>query len=198
MTEGYQSLTEKEKQTLRLIVRGHDAKSMARHLGLSVHTINERLRCARRKLSVSSSREAARLVLDREDGTPHSPGDKDLGEAGTVPAVGQGDAPEDGRKARLPLAWAIGGMAIMSIILATILLSSTSPGPVPEVAVANIAPDEAGATDYKTLPNQPGDLNARKDQKPTIDSNPVDPSADELPENPTGKRAQRRAAEKKK
>ena len=146
MTEGYQSLTEKEKQTLRLIVRGHDAKSMARHLGLSVHTINERLRCARRKLSVSSSREAARLVLDREDGTPHSPGDKDLGEAGTVPAVGQGDAPEDGRKARLPLAWAIGGMAIMSIILATILLSSTSPGPVPEVAVANIAPDEAGGT----------------------------------------------------
>ena len=34
------ALTEKEKQTLRLIVRGHDAKSVARSLGLSVHTIN--------------------------------------------------------------------------------------------------------------------------------------------------------------
>ncbi|HUF49834.1 MAG TPA: hypothetical protein VMN60_03315 [Longimicrobiales bacterium] len=26
----------------------------------------------------------------------------------------------------------------------------------------NIAPGEAGATDYKNLPNEPGDLNARK------------------------------------
>jgi len=79
MTQGYQALTEKEKQTLRLIVRGHDAKSTARALGLSVHTINERLRDARRKLSVSSSREAARLVLAREGGTPELPGDKTLG-----------------------------------------------------------------------------------------------------------------------
>ena len=39
-----QALTEKEKQTLRLLVIGYDAKSMARHLGLSIHTINERLR----------------------------------------------------------------------------------------------------------------------------------------------------------
>ncbi len=33
--EGYRALTEKEKQTLRLIARGHDAKSSARSLGLS-------------------------------------------------------------------------------------------------------------------------------------------------------------------
>lgn len=60
------ALTEKEKQTLRLIVRGHDAKSTARSLGLSVHTINERLRDARRKIGVSSSREAARLLFEIE------------------------------------------------------------------------------------------------------------------------------------
>ena len=67
------ALTEKEKQTLRLIVCGHDAKSVARSLGLSVHTINERLRDARRKMAVSSSREAARLLLDAEGGArlPH-------------------------------------------------------------------------------------------------------------------------------
>ena len=59
--EAVLALTEKEKQTLRLMVRGHDAKSIARSLGLSVHTINERLRDARRKLAVSSSREAARM-----------------------------------------------------------------------------------------------------------------------------------------
>ena len=64
---GSWALSEKEKQTLRLIVRGHDAKSIARDLGLSVHTINERLRDARRKMAVSSSREAARLLLEVED-----------------------------------------------------------------------------------------------------------------------------------
>ena len=63
MWAGYQALTEKEKQTLRLIVRGHDAKSMARHLGLSIHTVNERLRDARRKLEVSSSRGARYRIL---------------------------------------------------------------------------------------------------------------------------------------
>ena len=46
MSAGYQTLSEKEKQTLRLIVRGYDAKSLARHLGLSIHTVNERLRDA--------------------------------------------------------------------------------------------------------------------------------------------------------
>lgn len=65
-THPIDSLTEKEKQTLRLIVRGHDAKSIARSLNLSVHTINERLREARRKMAVSSSREAARLLMDAE------------------------------------------------------------------------------------------------------------------------------------
>ena len=60
------SLTEKEKQTLRLIVRGYDAKSAARSLDLSVHTINGRLRDVRRKLAVPSSREAARLLLEAE------------------------------------------------------------------------------------------------------------------------------------
>lgn len=79
--DAFPTLTEKEKATLRLIVRGHDAKSIARHQGLSVHTINERLREARRKMAVSSSREAARLLLDAEGGetpaaTPESFGDR--------------------------------------------------------------------------------------------------------------------------
>lgn len=67
---GVEALTDREKQTLRLIVRGHDAKSIARELNLSVHTINERLRDARRKLAVSSSREAARMLLEVEDAPP--------------------------------------------------------------------------------------------------------------------------------
>lgn len=66
MTAAIDQLTEKEKETLRLIVRGHDAKSAAIELDLSVHTINERLRSARRKLDVTSSREAARVLYESE------------------------------------------------------------------------------------------------------------------------------------
>jgi DNA-binding CsgD family transcriptional regulator len=50
------ALNEREKQALRLLLDGHDAKSAAVTLGLSVHTINEYLRQARRKLGVTSSR----------------------------------------------------------------------------------------------------------------------------------------------
>ena len=92
------SLTEKEKQTLRLIVCGHDAKSIARELNLSVHTINERLREARRKMAVSSSREAARLLRQVEDGatTPKRLGDMAIGEALQGASVDQGAAPQPG------------------------------------------------------------------------------------------------------
>jgi DNA-binding CsgD family transcriptional regulator len=81
MTNDYQALTEKEKQTLRLLLAGHDAKSLARSLGLSVHTVNERLRDARRKLSASSSREAARLLLEVEGGGYKSLGDDEMRDA---------------------------------------------------------------------------------------------------------------------
>lgn len=57
-------LTEKELEVLSLIARGHDAKSAARHLHVSTHTIYERLRRAREKVGASNSREAARLVFE--------------------------------------------------------------------------------------------------------------------------------------
>ena len=139
MAQGYQALTEKEKQTLRLIVRGHDAKSLARHLGLSVHTVNERLRDARRKLEVSSSREAARLVLDAEAQTPNSLADKQMGEAAAANAVGEDDAPDTGRGRAHRAAWIIAGVAIMSVILGILALTAVPQGavePVPATAAA--------------------------------------------------------------
>lgn len=114
MPHALQMLSEKEKETLRLMGRGHDAKSMARDLGLSVHTINERLREARRKLSVSSSREAARLLLDSEAATPDSLGDRILGEAGQPGATAQGDTTIEGRPYRTP--WILAGVLLMSLI----------------------------------------------------------------------------------
>ena len=46
MAEGYQALTAKEKEALRLLLGGHDAKSMASQLGLSAHMISARRRDA--------------------------------------------------------------------------------------------------------------------------------------------------------
>lgn len=62
-------LTERERDVLRLLVRGHDVKSIARELSISTTAANERLRSARLKLGVSSSREAAR-ILAAEEGDP--------------------------------------------------------------------------------------------------------------------------------
>ena len=119
MADGYEALSEKERETLRLILHGHDAKSMAAALGLSVHTVNERLRNARRKLDVTSSKEAARLLLERESETPQFFGHKTLGDAdGGAGAEGQD-------RARIPRAAIITGAMLMSVILAALALGLT-------------------------------------------------------------------------
>lgn len=137
MSAGFQALTEKEKQTLRLIVRGHDAKSIARHLDLSVHTVNERLRDARRKLQVSSSREAARLLLDCEDDDPQNLVDKQIGEAGRPPHVEEAAASGPGKGL-------IAGVLLMSIMIGLLALSLTADGTAPSTTT-NVASVDASA-----------------------------------------------------
>jgi DNA-binding CsgD family transcriptional regulator len=123
MTAGYQTLTEKEKATLRLLVNGHDAKSIACSMGLSIHTVNERLRDARRKMSVSSSREAARLAREAERGDPKSVVDEQLGDAST-PVNGRDQAPlTAGALIHRPTVWIAGVIAIISLALAIFALS---------------------------------------------------------------------------
>lgn len=68
---------------MRLLVQGHDIKSIARALAITPTAANERLRTARQKLGVSSSREAARILaaaegapsyyVDKQTGVPISP-----------------------------------------------------------------------------------------------------------------------------
>lgn len=125
------ALTEKEKQTLRLIVRGHDAKSIARSLGLSVHTINERLRDARRKMAVSSSREAARLLLEAEgddfaSSTPHLLGDAEIGEDAADSRGDQGTAPIGGAGRTYRHPWIIAGAILMTFVLSLLALTTLS------------------------------------------------------------------------
>lgn len=154
MTEGYGLLTEKEKETLRLILHGHDAKSMARELGLSVHTVNERLRNARRKLEVTSSKEAARLLLEEEGDAPQFFGHKQLGEAEAGAAAAQA-VPPNARNGR---ALIIGGILLMSLLLAVLALNPSLPfvqseetdGRSFEVATADAEMEEA-ARDWLAL-----------------------------------------------
>jgi DNA-binding CsgD family transcriptional regulator len=60
------SLTDGEREVLRLLTVGHTVKSIAAHLGRSETSINERLRDARRKTGIGSSRELARLLDDQK------------------------------------------------------------------------------------------------------------------------------------
>lgn len=146
MQNGISTLSEREKATLRLLVSGHDAKSIARHLGLSVHTVNERLRNARRKLGVSSSREAARLLFDHEAIGPQLSVDKQLGvapQAQTMPIEAQAD---DWRRRARQRAW-LGGLFIMLGIVTAVSFMVAQDGDAPSVRAPtqSVASESANA-----------------------------------------------------
>lgn len=118
------ALNEREKEALRLLLVGHDAKSIANTLGLSVYTINDRLRDARRKLGVSSSREAARRLAEIDGAAPNLVGAKEIGKAQATIAMERVDEPAAPQSAVHRWAWLTGGMLIMSLIIAAIALST--------------------------------------------------------------------------
>ncbi|NML95377.1 DUF4019 domain-containing protein [Novosphingobium sp. TW-4] len=143
MTGNHLALSEKEKETLRLLLAGHDAKSMARHFGLSVHTVNERLREARRKLAVSSSREAARLLHEIEGQTPQSLGDKALLDAAVQDQEQPFGLPAQQSGHRGRPGWIAGGIAmLLSLTLAAALAVAGGASPVApsSVPAADAAP----------------------------------------------------------
>jgi DNA-binding CsgD family transcriptional regulator len=65
-TTGISHLSDGQKQCLRLVHEGYEAKEIARKLLISHHTVVERLRTARRVLSAQTSREAARMLAVTE------------------------------------------------------------------------------------------------------------------------------------
>ncbi len=154
MAEVIEELTEKEKETLRLILRGHDAKSSAKALDLSVHTINERLRTARRKLCVTSSREAARLLHQHESAAPNSLAYKQLGGEQESPSPNPPTMPEnshtDEQGHRRIGAILIGGGTFMTI---TIAIAYALSSPAASTAVADTANTEI--TPAVTAEDQP-------------------------------------------
>ncbi|MET3710532.1 DNA-binding CsgD family transcriptional regulator [Sphingomonas trueperi] len=147
------ALTEREKTTLRLLLAGHDAKSIARELGLSVHTVNERLRDARRKLGAASSREAARRLAESEAADPQKLGDAPLGVSATAGSMASPDLPAAWPQRLHRLAWLSGGMLIMSLFIAAVaaiaLHAPSAPvaQPPAAAAAAENAPASLGAAE---------------------------------------------------
>ncbi|MEH6791766.1 helix-turn-helix transcriptional regulator [Parasphingorhabdus sp.] len=72
-------LNDNEKEVLRLLLAGHDAKTAAQELGVTPNVINERLRAARQKLQVTSSKAAARMLATHEGHEPKFFVPKDIG-----------------------------------------------------------------------------------------------------------------------
>ncbi len=120
MRDDIGTLTDREKETLRLLLKGHDAKSIARRHDLSFHTINERLRDARRKLGVSSSREAARLLDEAERPSPEMMRDEVFGVVAAAADMLPPDATDRGWNVTRRFVWLSGGMFITSLFIAMV------------------------------------------------------------------------------
>jgi DNA-binding CsgD family transcriptional regulator len=167
LTDRIASLSEREREALRLLFAGHDAKSAANALGLSVHTVNERLREARRKLGVSSSREAARLLDAAGAGAPKSLGDKDIGvgDGAAAMTVRSRDAMRTAGGNRLPL-YAGGALLMIFLTLSSIMFwvsasDKKNEGPAPAAAPRVVATYPARGD---TIPSGPLTLSVTFDQ----------------------------------
>ncbi len=113
------ALTDKELEILRLLAGGHTVKSIAARLERSEASINERLREARRKTGVGSSRELARLL----DAQKIWDKNIDLSAAAPLAEIGAGPPPRRGRRSKGQM------MMLIAIPLAAagLLLTVTNP-----------------------------------------------------------------------
>lgn len=62
-----ESLSQRQREILRLIAQGHQTKEIARILGIRESTVKTHTETARQRLNVATSREAARLLQAYEN-----------------------------------------------------------------------------------------------------------------------------------
>lgn len=127
---GLSRLTEAERAVLRLLGQGHDTKSAAALLGISSHAVNERLREARRKLEVTSSRAAARLLLAAE-GNLQEIRDEFSGDAAR-PNSGLSNA-----RSALSRRLVMGVIAMSIVVLGALVWALGAPAAAPRVVATN-------------------------------------------------------------
>jgi DNA-binding CsgD family transcriptional regulator len=115
-------LNDAEQRVLRMLAEGHTAKSIARELETTPTAVNERLREARRKTGVGSSRELARLLKTQEN--RH----EEIGVASITHSVVQPGIPS-GKPARsnkkVPIAMT--GLLLTGIVVAAVALQPGAP-----------------------------------------------------------------------
>ena len=66
-------LSEGQRACLRMVLRQMSSKEIARALGISRHTVDQRLRLAMRTLEAANRIEAARALAAHEGGAPYQP-----------------------------------------------------------------------------------------------------------------------------
>lgn len=115
------SLTSAERAVLQLLAQGHTIKSIAAFTGRSEGSFNERLREARRKTAVGSSRELARLLAQNSR-------DEETGVASrTRPRATAGDARHPRRRKLERFAMALLAFTVVAIAA---FVQQPSPPPV--------------------------------------------------------------------
>jgi DNA-binding CsgD family transcriptional regulator len=126
-------LTDNEKECLRRRLLPQTAKEMALELGVSPHAVEKRLKMARTKLGLSSSLQAARLLVQAESQrlVPHAP------DLVIDPQRLHITLPSPGRRR-----WWIGGIA-MSITIAAALALTLHGGSAPQAVPQPAAQDAA-------------------------------------------------------
>lgn len=119
-------LTDNEKDCLRRRLRHQTAKEMALDLGISPHAVEKRLKMARAKLGLSSSLEAARLLVDAERYQQAAPQPADL-------------ALDESRAKKRRIRNLTLGAIAMSLLAATLIVFATQ-----SASEGGVAPLDAG------------------------------------------------------
>lgn len=138
LEEAVKRLTPREKECLRLVAQLMTSKQIALQLGISKHTVDERIERARRRIGAPGRYDAARILASHESGaappiesgphtvglalTPHSQAldPQFTGDSATpftrkgVPAPSQSDALEGGLQ-QLSLAARLGLIGLMAV-----------------------------------------------------------------------------------
>ena len=117
-TIDFGKLNAAERTALSLLAQGHTAKSIANLTDRSVGAVNERLREARRKTGVGSSRELARLLAAQENR------DEFIG-VSNAPAVAASTDPQAAHRGRLRKGPMMAIATIGGVVIA--LLAITTP-----------------------------------------------------------------------
>jgi DNA-binding CsgD family transcriptional regulator len=147
-------LNDAECRVLRLLAEGHTAKSIATELGMTPAAVNERLREARRKTGVGSSRELARLLKAQENRDEQiEVGNRDRVAAEMPPDAAEPWRPRTGVYAMIGLfiLSAAGAAALMSHQPATEIPADPLVGPL----LQPVPEDRSVADLYASVRSQP-------------------------------------------